>query len=171
MIYLTKTKEGKEQHNITTFFANEKKWKTYLILVIVLPGDEMLVANQIHRQHLDEVNWLIITVEDYKKIFVPGFREKEFLNLLVMELTMTGDKKDVFLGAHNWEMLNIEHEPRTDPFDEVFAKVINRMIDQSLYNYGWETLPFQKKLNQLFYDFMTSGMFHMQSDPEKAMGN
>ena len=170
MIYLSKTEEGKEDYNITAFFGDEKKWKSYLILVMSKPGEEMLIAKQIHRQHLDEANWFITTVEDFVKIFVPGFRKKEFLNLIVMELTMTGNKDDVIMAAHNWDMLVIDHEPKTYPFDEALTNAVNEMVDQVMFNYVNETIPFQKKVDKLLYDLMATGMFKMQADPEKQMG-
>jgi len=88
-----------------------------------------------------------------------------------MELTMTGNKKDIFLEAHNWEMLTINHEPRTDSFDELFAQVINALVDQVLYNYNEESKIRQKKINRLLFGLMASGMFQMISDPSKDIGN
>jgi len=170
MIYLTKTDEGKEKYNIISFLTDEKKWKSYLILVIVNPGDEMLVSKQIHRQKLDEVNWFITTVEDLTKIVnAPGFRYKELGKLLVMNIVMTGNDKDCF-SIHNLERLTIDHEPRTAPFDEVFAKGINSVLEQAYANYNSESIPVTKKLDKMFYDFMMSGMFMMQPDPKKTMG-
>ena len=171
MIYLAKTEN--KPNDIRTFLRKKKSWERYLVLVIANTEDQMFIGKQIKRSNLgDYVNWLLATPDELKELMkIYKKRQKEFGEFFLMELTMTGNKGDIFLSAHNWQMLSIEHTPKTDPFDEVFAKVINDMVDQALYNYNNESKIIRAKLDQLFWDLMATGMFQMQPDPKKAMGN
>jgi len=170
MIYLANT--DREEYSIHTFLNKPKNWKSYLILVIASTEDQMLIGKQITRSKLDCVNWLLATVDEIKALMKKHIdRKKMFGELFVMELIMTGNKKDSFIPYHNWEMLSIEHEPKTDPFDEAFTTTINRLLDQALYNYDEESRIIKSKLNKLFWDLITSGRFHLQPDPKKKLGN
>ena len=165
MVYLVGTEN--ESSCIHTFMNKKGNPKTYLILVIANKGDQILLAKQIRRSNLHEANWLIASFDEFKALM--NKYQEVILELIVMELTTT-DKGETFFG-HNWELLNIEHEPKTDPFDEVMATVVNALLDQLIYNYPKEKVAFQKRANQLLVDFMESGMFKMISDPTQAMGN
>jgi hypothetical protein len=171
MIYLANT--DKEEHSIHTFLNEPKNWKSYLILVIASTEDQMLMGKQITHSKLGScVNWLLATVDEFKALMKKHIdKKKMFGELFVMELTMTGNKNDSFIPWHNWEMLSITHKPKTDPFDEVFAEIMNKLLDQALYNYNEESRIIKSKLNKLFLDLIASGMFHMQPDPKKAFGD
>ena len=171
MVYLAKTDQ--KEHNILTFLRKKKNWESYLVLVIANTEDQPLIGRQIERSKLSSyTNWLVATVDEFKALMDRyQDRKKQFANLFLMELTMTGNKEDSFLCYHNWELLTIDHEPRTAPFDEVFSKAVNYIVDQALYNYNDESKITKQKLDQLFWDLMATGMFHMQPDPQKAMGD
>ena len=166
MIYLAKT--DREEYSIHTFLANAKNLKSYLILVIVSEADQKFMVAQLHRSNIDGVNWLLATAEQFKALLEKY--QNSLVNLIVMELTMTGSKSDVFC-PHNWTMLSIDHEPKTAPFDDAIAKTMNDIVDQALFNLDNETKSHQKRVIQTLFDLMTSGMFHMQPDPKKVMGN
>ncbi len=171
MIYLAKTEN--KPNDIRTFLRKKKSWERYLVLVIASTEDQMLIGKQITRSKLGEyVNWLLATPDELRELMkIYKKRQKEFGELFLMELTMTGNKGDIFLSAHNWQMLGIDHPTRTDPFDEIFAEVVNDIVDQALYNYNKESKIIRAKLDQLFCDLMATGMFQMQPDPKKVMGN
>lgn len=168
MIYFTNI--DNERYSIHKFFSEKRCWQSYLILVIINQDEQMLMAKQIHRSHLDdEVNWLLTSKEGFLEV-QDQYKEYPFQELFVMEITMTGNKSDVIF-AHNWNMLSIEHTTKNDPFDDAMSKVINDCLDQLLYNFANETKTHQKKLQLLLVDFMASGVFQMLPSPTKILGN
>lgn len=167
MIYFSHT--DNERYSIHTFLNGKQYWQNYLILVVITIEDQMLMAKQLYRSHLDGINWLL-TSKEALIVLMERYKDHALLDLFVMELTMTGNKSDTFT-IHNWEMLAIDHEPKTDPFDDVLAKVMNGMLDQMLFNYHNESKTHQKRIDRLCWDLIASGMFQMQSDPRKVMGN
>jgi len=166
MIYFAKPPKGQEDHNIVNFFKEGKNLSSYLVLVTVVPGDEMLLAKQIHRQKLESINWLIATIEDLREILYPKF----YQGFVLMELTMTENKDDVLMASCNWEQLRIKHEPRTAPFDRPFIGALNELLDQALYYYHDQISDMRKRFDQLFRDIVLSGMIKLQPNPKKVMG-
>ncbi len=165
MIYVAETNQ--ERNNIHVFLDDKKNLKGYLILVVVNKEDQMLVGKQITRSKLNDVDWLLVTPTELKVLF--DMYKETLDSLFVMEITMTGEKNDVFF-AHNWGMLSIEHNPKTDPFDEMFAQTMNLLLDQTIYNFSKENRSHQKRIIQLLFELMMSGMFQMQPDPKRAIG-
>jgi len=165
MIYFATTEH--ERYHIDAFLSDKKNLATYLILVIVATDEQMLIGKQITRSKLDNANWLLATFDEFKALIEK--HGEPFTNLFVMELTMT-DKGEVFFFAHNWGLLAIDHEPKTEPFDGVFAKVINSMVDQVIYNFDNESVSYRKRAAQLLHDLILSGMFQMVADPKKMIG-
>jgi hypothetical protein len=170
MIYFIKPEGEFERYDINFFFAKEKNWKSYLILIIAKPGEEILLARQITRQRLDGLNWLIASYPDFGSLFIQDFRKDDFWKLIIAEITFTGNKDNTLFG-HNWELMMINHRPKNKPFDKSFADCINRVIDQTIFNYDEESAVFRKKLDLMFIDLIKSGMFKMQPDPIKVMGD
>jgi hypothetical protein len=158
----------RENYSIHTFLGKKEHWKNYLILVLIRKEDQILMAKQIHRAHLDGVDWLLTSKEEFTSL-LEQYKDHSLFDLVVMELTMTGDKSDAYT-IHNWQMLAIDHEPKTDPFDDAFAKVMNDMLDQMLFNYNEESKTHQKRIDRLCLDLMASGMFQMLADPSKVIG-
>ena len=167
MIYFTNI--DNERYSIHNFLTEKNCWQNYLILVIINPDEQMLMAKQIHRSHLDDVNWLLTSKEAFLAL-QEQYKDHPFLKLFVMELTMTGNKSDVVF-AHNWNMLSIDHTPKTDSFDEAICKVMNDCLDQILYNFDEETKTYQKKVRLLLVDLISSGVFQMRISPTKILGN
>ncbi|HCB52099.1 TPA: hypothetical protein DEP21_06090 [Patescibacteria group bacterium] len=164
MIYETKTDQ--ERNHIETFLKKENAQSYFILLTVRSEEDKSLIKRQIFRSNLSDVNWLITSPEDFDVVIK---NHKNIGRFVVAELTMTGNKNNVY-NPHNWEMLTIDHSPRTDPFDEVFTKTINLILDQVLYNFSEEKRTHKTKIRRLLLDFMESGMFAMQSDPKKRIG-
>ena len=168
MIYINI--KDKENCHPSKFFEQNPIFQSslYVILVVIPEEQKMLMAKQISRYHLDDVTWLIVTPKECMELCE---KYDFFYKLVVMQITMTGNKDDVFFSPHNWEMLQITHEPKEDPFDEQFVETINRLIDQVLYNFPNETRSYKKRITELLLDFVSSGMLQMQLDHKKVLGN
>jgi hypothetical protein len=168
MIYINL--KDKEDYHPSKFFEQPTIFRPsmYVILVVIPEEQKMLMAKQINRYHLSNATWIIVTPKECRDLCE---KYDFFYELVVMQITMTGNKDDIFFSPHNWEMLQITHEPKEDPFDQQFVDVINRLLDQVLYNFPQESRQYKKRITELLLDLISSGVFQMQVDHKKVLGN
>lgn len=168
MIYINIT--DKEDCHPSKFFEQPLIFRPsmYVILVVIPEEQKILMAKQIYRYHLDRAAWIIVTPKEGRELCE---KYDFFHELVVMQITMTGNKDDIFFSPHNWEMLQITHIPQEDPFDKGFADVMNLLLDQVLYNLPQETRQYKKRVTELLLDLISSGVFQMQVDHKKVLGN
>lgn len=162
--------DGKDDHHPLKFFEQPIIFRSsmYVILVVIPEEQKILMAKQIHRYNLDHATWIIVTPKECLELCE---KYDFFHKLVVMQITMTGNKSDIFFSPHNWEMLQITHELKEEPFYEQFVEAINRLLDQVLYNFSNETRSYKKRITELLLDFVSSGMLQMQLDHKKVLGN